>query len=140
MRCVKPSRATLFPSKTWLATASRNGTIEAKASPSTGSATRTKRDERASESKQGERGSQDRLSKLRAYIAYFVYPSARSATVLTEFSMPRAESRPAAKIPTQPAITPTPAPVPPPILTPAAQVDALTGDPNFMTSLALGLV
>jgi len=54
--------------------------------------------------------------------------------------MPRAESRPAAKLPAQPAISPTPAPVPPPILTPAAQVDTLTGDPNFMTSLARGLV
>ena len=53
--------------------------------------------------------------------------------------MPRAESRPATKPPAQkPAKSPTHAR--PPILTPAAQVDALTGDPNFMTSLARGLV
>jgi IclR family pca regulon transcriptional regulator len=52
--------------------------------------------------------------------------------------MPHAEARSAVKPLAQPLGAP--APVPPPVLTPAARVDALTGDPNFMTSLARGLV
>jgi IclR family transcriptional regulator, pca regulon regulatory protein len=75
---------------------------------------------------------------LRAYIAYFVYPSARFASAVPEFSMPRSESRPANKSAHQSAGSPAPAL--PASLTPAAQVDLLTGDPNFMTSLARGLV
>ncbi len=52
--------------------------------------------------------------------------------------MSRAESRPASKPPGQTAGSPAPSPSA--SLTPAAQVDLLTGDPNFMTSLARGLV
>ncbi|HEY4740098.1 MAG: IclR family transcriptional regulator C-terminal domain-containing protein [Candidatus Acidiferrales bacterium] len=54
--------------------------------------------------------------------------------------MPRPENRPATTSLKQPANSPAATPIPSPILTPAAQVDALTGDPNFMTSLARGLV
>jgi IclR family pca regulon transcriptional regulator len=58
--------------------------------------------------------------------------------------MPRATSRTstaepsrAALVPPKPAAPPVPAvPAPP---TPSAQIDALTGDPDFMTSLARGL-
>ncbi len=58
--------------------------------------------------------------------------------------MPRATSRTstaepprAALVPPKPAAAPVPAvPAPP---TPSAQIDALTGDPDFMTSLARGL-
>ena len=55
--------------------------------------------------------------------------------------MPRATSRTstaepsrAALVPPKPAAPPVPAPP-----TPSAQIDALTGDPDFMTSLARGL-
>ena len=58
--------------------------------------------------------------------------------------MPRATSRTstaepprAALVPAKPAAAPVPAAPAPP--TPSAQIDALTGDPDFMTSLARGL-
>jgi IclR family pca regulon transcriptional regulator len=58
--------------------------------------------------------------------------------------MPRATSRTstaepsrAALVPPKPAAAPVPAAPAPP--TPSAQIDALTGDPDFMTSLARGL-
>lgn len=52
--------------------------------------------------------------------------------------MPRATSRTATDEPARAAIVPSKpaAPLPP---TPSAQIDALTGDPDFMTSLARGL-
>ncbi|MFZ0519790.1 MAG: IclR family transcriptional regulator C-terminal domain-containing protein [Candidatus Acidiferrales bacterium] len=52
--------------------------------------------------------------------------------------MPRATSRTATDEPSRAAIVPPKlaAPLPP---TPSAQIDALTGDPDFMTSLARGL-
>jgi IclR family pca regulon transcriptional regulator len=46
-----------------------------------------------------------------------------------------------ARQPILPTVPPTPSAVPPgPKVTPAAALDAYTGDPNFMTSLARGLV
>ena len=55
--------------------------------------------------------------------------------------MPRATSRTSAAEPSRAALVP-PKPAAPPVPalpTPSAQIDALTGDPDFMTSLARGL-
>ncbi len=55
--------------------------------------------------------------------------------------MPRATSRSITDAPSRAAILPPkpPAAAAPPPPTPSAQIDALTGDPDFMTSLARGL-
>ncbi|MGA7852138.1 MAG: hypothetical protein WCA15_02360, partial [Candidatus Acidiferrales bacterium] len=55
--------------------------------------------------------------------------------------MPRATSRSITDEPSRAAILPPkpPAAAAPPPPTPSAQIDALTGDPDFMTSLARGL-
>ena len=60
-------------------------------------------------------------------------------TTLREKPMPVSESRAAAKKQTPVAATAAIAPAVPPVPTPSAQIDALGGDPNFMTSLARGL-
>lgn len=80
-----------------------------------------------------------RLSKRRAYIGQFGYSA--SAILTKDALVPRADIRTKSPRAARPSVSRT---LPPPALpevpaTPSAKIDALSGDPNFMTSLARGL-
>src|SRR5262249_36020364 len=83
-----------------------------------------------------------RLSKPSAYIGQFVY--ARAHPDRRRANMPRAQSapaRPALPLPAVVVAAPAPAPaVDTPPKPPCAQIDSYSGDPNFMMSLARGLL